>query len=135
MESPDSEDSEIEFHFHSPENTPGSTPLHTPPDSILAMVEGTVADLTTALTNAFKNLRQYPDVPLPQFSGKKGENPEDHCMKVEDHFKLYLIEGAEDQCNRFKDTCVGKVHRWISSLDPAPNQYTPDERCCYNYCH
>ena len=45
---------------------------------------GTVKELADALTDKLKDIGRHPTIPLPQFRGKKGEDPNDHCMKVED---------------------------------------------------
>ena len=42
--------------------------------------------LKDAIMDAFKEIHGV-SIPLPQFHGKKGENPEQHCLKVEDYFK------------------------------------------------
>ena len=46
---------------------------------------GTVKDLAEALTEKLKEIGRHPTIPLPQFRGKQGEEPNDHCMKVEDY--------------------------------------------------
>ena len=49
---------------------------------------GATKDLIDALTKTLKNINQSPTIPLPVFKGKKGEDPEDHILKVEDYFGL-----------------------------------------------
>ena len=44
-----------------------------------------------ALTKTLKNINQSPTIPLPVFKGKKGEDPEDHILKVEDYFEIHQI--------------------------------------------
>ena len=39
--------------------------------------------IDNTLTKSLKNLNQSPTIPLPVFKGKKGEDPEDHILKVE----------------------------------------------------
>ena len=39
---------------------------------------GTVKELAEALTDKFKDIGRHPTIPLPQFRGKKGEDPNDH---------------------------------------------------------
>ena len=51
----------------------------------------TVADLTRQLKQAFEEISLEANYPMPTFNGKKGENPEDHCMKAEDYFKVYVM--------------------------------------------
>ena len=43
----------------------------------------TTKDLVDALSMTLKNINQSPTIPLPVFKGKKGEDPEDHVLKVE----------------------------------------------------
>ena len=53
---------------------------------------GTVKDLAEALTEKLKDIGTHPTIPLPQFRGKKGEDPNDHCMNVEDNFAVWHRE-------------------------------------------
>ena len=66
-------------------------------------------------------------MPIPQFHGKKGEKPENHIMKVEDYFQNYKIENEEQKCNKFRDTCCGKAHTWLSTLTDYPKIFDPDK--------
>ena len=43
---------------------------------------GTVKELVDALTDKLKDIGRHPTISLPQFRGKKGEDPNDHCMKL-----------------------------------------------------
>ena len=45
---------------------------------------GATKDLIDALTKTLININQSPTILLPVFKGKKGEDPEDHILKVED---------------------------------------------------
>ena len=58
---------------------------------------GTVKDLAEALTEKLKDIGRHPTIPLPQFRVKKGEDPNDHCMKVEDYFAMFGIKSDDDQ--------------------------------------
>ena len=40
----------------------------------------------------------------PETPGKKGEDPEDHILKVEDYLGVYQITAEGDKISRFKDT-------------------------------
>ena len=51
-----------------------------------------------------KNINQSPTIPLPVFKGKKGENPEDHILKVEDYIEIHEIKTDAAKIKRFKDT-------------------------------
>ena len=50
-----------------------------------------------------KNINQSPTIPLPVFKGKKGEDPEDHILKVEDYFEIHEIKREGDKIKRFKE--------------------------------
>ena len=69
----------------------------------------TVKKLADALTDKLKDIGRHPRIPLPQFRGKKGEDPNDHCMKVEDYFALFNINSDEDQKRRFLETLAEKA--------------------------
>ena len=78
---------------------------------------GTVKELAESLTDKLKDIGRHPTIPLPQFRGKKGEDPNDHCMKVEDYFSIFKIESDEDQKKRFLETLFEKARRWASTID------------------
>ena len=88
----------------------------------------TVADLTKHIKQAFEEISPSANYPMSTFYGKKGENPEDHCMKVEDYFKVYKIEKNEDQRKCFTDTLL-TAKRWA---EQPPNtvknyEFNPDD--------
>ena len=99
---PSSEHSEVISLPPSP-GSPASPDLTTPrilsPDGTTSPIPtmGTVKDLAEALTEKLKDIGRHPTIPLPQFRGKKGEDPNDHCMKVEDYFAIFGIESDDDQ--------------------------------------
>ena len=78
---------------------------------------GTVKDLADALTEKLKDIGRQPTIPLPQFRGKKGEDPNDHCMKVEDYFAIFSIESDEDQKKRFLETLFEKARQWANTIE------------------
>ena len=78
---------------------------------------GTVKDLSEALTEKLKNIGRHPTIPLPQFRGKKGEDPNDHSMKVEDYFTIFSIGSDEDQKKRFLETLFEKARQWASTIE------------------
>ena len=78
---------------------------------------GATKDLIDALTKTLKNINQSPTIPLPVFKGKKGEDPEDHILKVEDYFRLHQIDDQEDKIKRFKDTLFETARKWAQTLD------------------
>ena len=70
---------------------------------------GTLKDLAEVLTEKLKDIGRYPTIPLPHFRGKKREDPNDHCMKVEDYFAMFDKESDEDQKKRFLETLFEKA--------------------------
>ena len=97
--SPDSSTSESS----SPERSPSPIPTM-----------GTVKELADALTDKLKDIGRHPTIPLPQFRGKKGEDPNDHCMKIVDYFAMFNITTDEDQKKRFLETLFEKARHWAS---------------------
>ena len=77
---------------------------------------GTVKELADALTDKLKDIGRHPTIPLPQFRGKKGEDPNDHCMKVEDYFAMFNITTDEDHKKRFLETLFEKARHWASMI-------------------
>ena len=77
----------------------------------------TTKDLVDALTTTLKNMNQSPTIPLPVFKGKKGEDPEDHILKVEDYFEIHEIKKEKDRIKRFKDTLFETVRKWAQTLN------------------
>ena len=63
-------------------------------------------ELVDTLTKTFKNINQSSTIPLPVFKGKKGEDPEDHILKVEDYFEIHQITQQGDKIRRFKNTLI-----------------------------
>ena len=60
-----------------------------------SIMTATTKELIDTLTETLKNINQSPTIPLPIFKGKKGEDPEDHILKVEDYFgvhQMYLLK-------------------------------------------
>ena len=88
------------------EKFPSSTPIMS-----------AVKELADALTEKLKDIGRHPTVPLPQFKGKKGEDPNDHCMKVEDYFAMFNITSDEDQKRRFLETLAEKARCWASTIN------------------
>ena len=58
----------------------GSSSVESPSSPISTM--GTVEELAGVLTDKLKDIGRHPTIPSPQFKGKKGEDPNDHCMKL-----------------------------------------------------
>ena len=91
---PSSEHSEVISLPSSPRSSTSpdlTTPRSFSPDRTISPIPtmGTVKDLAEALTEKLKDIGRHPTIPLPQFRDKKGEDPNDHCMKVEDYFVTF----------------------------------------------
>ena len=85
-----------------------------------------MADLTRQLKQAFDEISLGANYPIPIFNGKKGENPEDHCMKAEDYFKVYKIVRDEDKRKCFTDTLFLTARRWAEQLPDTVRNYDFD---------
>ena len=96
-------------------STPESSSSERFPSSVPTMT--TVKELADALTDKLKDIGRHPTIPLPQFKGKKGEDPNDHCMKVEDYFAMFNIISDEDQKRRFLETLAEKARCWASTIN------------------
>ena len=98
------------------DSTSSESSIDTGPDSDMA-VTGATKDLIEALTKTLKNINQSPTIPLPVLKGKKGEDPEDHILKVEDYFGLHQIDDQQDKIKRFKDTLFETARKWAQTLN------------------
>ena len=85
-----------------------------------------VADLTRQLKQAFEEISLGANYPMPTFNGKKGENPDDHCMKAEDYFKVYKIVRDEDKRRPFTGTLFLTARRWAEELPDTVTNYNFD---------
>ena len=98
------------------DSTSSESSIDTGPDSVMAAT-GATKDLIEALTKTLKNINQSPTIPLPVFKGKKGEDPEDHILKVEDYFGLHQIDDQQDKIKGFKDTLFETARKWAQTLN------------------
>ena len=119
---PSSEHSEIISLPSSPRSTASpdlTTPRSLSPDRTISPTStmGTVKDLAEALTENLKDIGRHPTIPLPQFRGKKGEDPNDHCIEVEDYVAMFDIESDNNQKKRFLETLFEKARRWASTIN------------------
>ena len=76
----------------------------------------TTKELIDTLTKTLKNINQCPTIPLPIFKGKKGEDPEDHILKVEDYFGVHQITEQKDKIDIFKDTLFETARKWAQTI-------------------
>ena len=89
----------------------------------------TTKELIGTLTKTLKNINQSPTIPLSVFKGKKGEDPEDHILKVEDYFGVHQITEQAGKINRFKDTLFETARKWAQNLsytDVTKFDYDPE---------
>ena len=89
----------------------------------------TTKELIDTLTKTLKNINQSSTIPLPVFKGKKGEDPEDHILKVEDYFGVHQFTEQNDKINRFKNTLFETARKWAQTLnytDVKKFDYDPD---------
>ena len=82
-----------------------------------SIMTATTKELIDTLTKTLKNINQSLTIPLPVFKGKKGEDPEDHILKVEDYFGVHQITEQADKINRFKDTLFETARKWAQNLN------------------
>ena len=73
------------------------------------IMKATTKELIETLTKTLKIINQSPTIPLPVFKGKKGEDPEDHILKVEDYFGVHQVTEQKDKIDRFKDTLLRQL--------------------------
>ena len=81
-----------------------------------SIMTATTKELIDTLTKTLKNINQSSTIPLPIFKGKKGEDPEDHILKVEDYCGVHQITEQADKINRFKDTLFETARKWAQNL-------------------
>ena len=91
------------------ESTDSEDSIDSESDSIMT---ATTKELIDTLTKTLKNINQNPTIPLPIFKGKKGDDPEDHILKVEDHFGVHQITEQRDKIDRFEDTLFETARKW-----------------------
>ena len=96
------------------ESTDSEDSIESETDSIMT---ATTKELIDTLTKTLKNINQSPTIPLPIFKGKKGEDPEDHILKVEDYFGVHQITEQRDKIDRFKDTLFETARKWAQTLN------------------
>ena len=96
------------------ESTSSEDSIDSETDSIMT---ATTKELIDTLTKTLKNINQSPTIPLPVFKGKKGEDPEDHILKVEDYFGVHQVTEQNDKINIFKDTLFETARKWAQTLN------------------
>ena len=106
------------------ESTDSEDSIDSETDSIMT---ATTKELTDTITKTLKNINQSLTIPLPIFKGKKGEDPEDHILKVEDYFGVHQITEQRDKIDRFKDTLFETARKWVQTLN-----YTEVTKFDYN---
>ena len=102
------------FPFPHKESTDSEDSIDSETDPIMT---ATTKELIDTLTETLKNTNQSPTIPLPVFKGKKGEDPGDHILKVEDYFGFHQVTEHGDKINRFKDTLFETARKWAQTLN------------------
>ena len=87
----------------------------------------TTKELIDTLTKTLKNINQSPTIPLVVCKGMKGEDPEDHILKVEDYFGVHQVTEQNDKINRFKHMLFETARKWAQTLN-----YTEVKKFDYN---
>ena len=95
------------------ESTDSEDSIDSETDSIMT---ATMNELIDTITKTLKNINQSLTIPLPIFKGKKGEDLEDHILKVEDYFGVHQIIKQRDKIDRFKDTLFETARKWAQTL-------------------
>ena len=96
------------------ESTDSEDSIDSETDSIMT---ATTKELIDTLTKTLEKINQNPTIPLPIFKGKKGEDPEDHILKVEDYFGVHQITEQRDKIDRFKDILFETARKWSQTLN------------------
>ena len=81
------------------------------------VMTATTKELIDTHTKTLKNINQSPTIPVPVFKGKKGEDPKDHILKVEDYFGVHQVTEQKDKIDRFKDTLFETARKWAQTLN------------------
>ena len=96
------------------ESTSSEDSINSETDPIMT---ATTKELIETLNKTLKNINQSPTIPLPVFKDKKGEDPEDHILKVEDYFGVHQVTEQKDKIDRFKDTLFETARKWAQTLN------------------
>ena len=102
------------YPIHHKESIDSEDSIDSETESIMT---ATTKELIDTLTKTLKNINQSPTIPLPVFKGKKGEDPEDHILKVEDYFGVHQITEQADKISRFKGTLFETARKWAQNLN------------------
>ena len=125
---PDSPESETNLPTGNYSPLPYS-PDHTHTPAEMSLDEESPDPITVFMkkfTDTLEDLGANKHINVPQFRGKKGEDPIDHCLKVDDYFKAAKI-AIVDQREHFKDTLFEKARRWENTLADTVNRYDYDD--------
>ena len=76
----------------------------------------TTKELIDTLTKTLKKINQSPTIPLPVFKGKKGEDPEDHILKVEDYFGVHQVTEQKTKSTDLRIPFLGQLE-WAQTLN------------------
>ena len=89
-------------------------PEHDPAAVVMAEGEDPMAAFRKAIVDAFQEANRNSTYPMPSFTGKKGEKPEDHTLRFEDYVQHYDIAPAR-QSQAFIKMLTGKARAWADT--------------------
>ena len=90
-------------------------PVHDLPAVVMAEGKDPLAAFRKAIGDAFQEANRNSTYPMPLFTGKKGEKPEDHTLCFEDYVQHYGIAPAR-QSQAFVKTLTGKARAWADTM-------------------
>ena len=96
-----------EHHPPSDEEVELAVPPIMDPDPVTALQQ--------AIVDAFGQVGRNASYPMPTFSGKKGEKPDNHILRFTDYCNHYNIPLAQKN-NEFFKTLTGKARAWADAV-------------------
>ena len=131
------EDGSDEEEPHPPDGPPIEAVDHPPPDGDAAVLPAEppameapadpMAALRQAIVDAFGQVGRNASYPMPTFSGKKGEKPDNHILRFTDYCNHYNIELVQ-KSNEFVKTLTGKARTWADAVPRVGVDLPPFER-------
>ena len=118
----DERDEEVQFGDAEGEpQHPQAEPVQQPEqqqEEAMAALEGLEA-LVQALRQA-----QTAGIKIPEFGSDTKVKPEDHVMKMEDHFARCNIDNDENRLMTFRTSLLGQPRQWYENIANRPNHWT-----------
>ena len=76
-----------------------------------------------ALVQALRQV-QTVGIKIPEFGSDTKVKPEDHVMKMEDHFARCNIDNDENRLMTFRSSLLGQPRQWYENIANRPNHWT-----------